>query len=286
MMFGVPAMFLFMSHHPDFATRDLSSLRALIVGGAPVPEPLIKLYASRGIPFQQGFGLTETAPFASFLPPERAEEKLGSAGIAPFFTTVRVVDEDGHPVPDGERGEIVVKGPNVMKGYWNRPDATAEAIVDGWFHTGDIGKRDSEGFFYILDRKKDMIISGGENVYPAEIEDVLYQHPAIKEVAVIGVEHPRWGETVRAIVVLHEGQALTEAEVISFSEGKLARYKQPKSVMFTDQLPRNPTGKVIKFELREQFGEPMSDETSAAASNGAAQSQPAAAQTAENAPAT
>jgi fatty-acyl-CoA synthase len=259
LMFGVPAMFLFMSHHEDFATRDLSSLRNLIVGGAPVPEQLIKVYAERGIPFFQGFGLTETAPFACFLPEEKAQEKLGSAGIAPFFTEVRVVDDDGREVPDGERGEIVVKGPNVMKGYWNHPEATAEVIVDGWFHTGDIGKRDADGYFYILDRKKDMIISGGENVYPAEIEDTLYQHPDIKEVAVIGVQHPRWGETVRAVVVLHEGRQVTEAEIIEFTQGRLARYKQPKSVVFTDQLPRNPTGKVVKFELREQFGQPMTE---------------------------
>jgi acyl-CoA synthetase (AMP-forming)/AMP-acid ligase II len=169
------------------------------------------------------------------------------------------VDENDHEVPDGERGEIVVRGPNVMKGYWAQPDATAEVMVDGWFHTGDIGKRDSDGYFFILDRKKDMIISGGENVYPAEVEDVLYQHPGILEVAVIGVQHPRWGETVRAVVVAKEGAALTEQGVIDFTEGKLARYKQPKSVTFTEALPRNPAGKVIKFELREKFGQPMTE---------------------------
>jgi fatty-acyl-CoA synthase len=271
-MFGVPAMFLFMAQHPDFATRDLSSLRVLVVGGAPVPEALIKTYGARGIPFLQGYGLTETAPFACFLPSDMAEAKVGSAGIAPFFSDVKVVDENGHEVADGERGEIVVRGPNVMQGYWAQPDATAEILVDGWFHTGDIGKRDPDGYFYILDRKKDMIISGGENVYPAEIEDVLYQHPGIKEVAVIGVQHPRWGETVRAVVVPKEGATLTEADVIAFSEGKLARYKQPKSVVFTDVLPRNPTGKVIKFELREQFGQPMTEteETKPAAEGAAA----------------
>ena len=138
-MFGVPAMYLFMAQHPDFATRDLSSIRVLSCGGAPVPEALIKIYAARGLPFNQGYGLTETAPFASFLPSSMATEKLGSAGIAPFFTDVKIVDDDGHDVPDGERGEIVVRGPNVMKGYWNRPDATAEVLVDGWFHTGDVG---------------------------------------------------------------------------------------------------------------------------------------------------
>jgi fatty-acyl-CoA synthase len=258
-MFGVPAMFLFMAQHPDFASRDLSSVRIFVVGGAPVPEALINIYAQRGIPFLQGYGLTETAPFACFLPADMATKKQGSAGIAPFFSEVKCVDDNGHTVPDGERGEIVVRGPNVMKGYWNRPDATAEVIVDGWFHTGDIGKRDADGYFYILDRKKDMIISGGENVYPAEVEDALYQHPAVKEVAVIGVSHPRWGETVRAVVVCKEGTDASEQELIDFTQGRLARYKQPKSVVFTDTLPRNPTGKVIKFELREKFGQPMTE---------------------------
>ena len=264
LMFGVPAMFLFMSQHPDFATRDLSSLRLLVVGGAPVPESLIKVYAARGIPFLQGYGLTECAAFGSFLPPDMADRKMGSAGIAPFFTEVKVVDDNAHDVPDGERGEIVIRGPNVMKGYWNRPEETAEILVDGWFHTGDIGKRDSDGYFYILDRMKDMIISGGENVYPAEIEDALYQHPGIKEVAVIGVDHPRWGETVRAVVVVKDGVTLTESEVIEFTNGRLARYKQPKSVVFANLLPRNPAGKVIKFELREKYGQPMADDGAAA----------------------
>ena len=256
-MFGVPAMFLFMAQHSDFATRDLSSIRTLAVGGAPVPEALLQIYAARGMPFNQGYGLTETAPFASFLPASMAIEKLGSAGIAPFFTDVKIVDENDHDVPDGERGEIVVRGPNVMKGYWNRPDATAEVLVNGWFHTGDIGIRDADGYFFIVDRKKDMIISGGENVYPAEVEDVLYQHPGIKEVAVIGVQHPRWGETVRAVVVLKDGESVTEQDIIHFSQDKLARYKQPKSVVFVDLLPRNPAGKVLKFDLRERHGQPI-----------------------------
>src|SRR5579864_4693866 len=256
-MFGVPAMYLFMAQHTDFATRDLSSIRVLSCGGAPVPEALIKTYAARGLPFNQGYGLTETAPFACFLPSSMATEKLGSAGIAPFFTDVKIVDDDGHDLPDGERGEIVVRGPNVMKGYWNRPDATAEVLIDGWFHTGDVGIRDPDGYFFIVDRKKDMIISGGENVYPAEVEDALYQHEDIREVAVIGVQHPRWGETVRAVVVPKDGTALTEEEVIAFSHDKLARYKQPKSVVFIDVLPRNPAGKVLKFDLREKHGQPI-----------------------------
>jgi fatty-acyl-CoA synthase len=253
-MFGVPAMFLFMSQHPAFAAADLSSVRTFICGGAPVPEALIRLYGDRGITFAQGYGLTETAPFASIVPVERALDKIGSAGIPPFFTDVRCVDDHDNEVPRGERGEVVVRGPNVMKGYWNRPEATAEAIRDGWFHTGDVGVMDDEGFLYIVDRKKDMIISGGENIYPAEVEDALYKHPAIAEVAVIGIPDQRWGETVCAIVVLRPGESATEQDIVDFTQDKLARYKQPRSVLFVDALPRNPAGKVLKFELRDRFG--------------------------------
>jgi fatty-acyl-CoA synthase len=253
-MFGVPAMFLFISQHPGFATADLSSVRSFICGGAPVPEALIRLYGERGISFAQGYGLTETAPFASIVPVERALDKIGSAGVPPFFTEVRCVDDRDEPVPPGERGEVVVRGPNVMKGYWNRPEATAEAIRHGWFHTGDVGVMDDEGYLYIVDRKKDMIISGGENVYPAEVEDAIYAHPDVAEVAVIGVPDARWGETVCAIVVAKPGTSPTEQDVKDFTQGRLARYKQPHTVIFTDVLPRNPAGKVLKFELRERFG--------------------------------
>jgi fatty-acyl-CoA synthase len=252
-MFGVPAMFLFMSQHPGFAAADMSSIRYLLCGGAPVPEALIRLYGARGICFAQGYGLTETAPFVTLVPMERALEKVGSAGLPPMFTDVRVVDEHGDEVPTGERGEVVVRGPNVMKGYWNRPDATAETIVHGWLHTGDIGVRDAEGYHYIVDRKKDMIISGGENIYPAEVEDCLYGHPEVAEVAVIGMCDPRWGEAVLAVVVRRPGAAVEEQDIIDFTQGRLARYKQPRRVIFAEALPRNPAGKVLKFELRQRF---------------------------------
>ncbi|MDQ1395870.1 MAG: fatty-acyl-CoA synthase, partial [Acidimicrobiaceae bacterium] len=197
-MFGVPAMFLFMSQHPGFDNADLTSVRTLICGGAPVPEPLIKVFNGRGIPIQQGYGLTETAPSVTFLTAEWGLAKLGSAGQTPLFTEVRLVDNDGAVVTGARaRGEVCVKGPNVMKGYWNRPDATAAAIdPDGWFHTGDVGYLDEDGFLFIADRVKDMVITGGENVYPAEIESVLYEHPAVAEVAVIGLPDERWGEAV------------------------------------------------------------------------------------------
>ena len=183
-----------------------------------------------------------------------AAAKVGAAGLPPLFTDVALVDDENRPVARGERGEIVVRGPNVMRGYWNRPDATAEVLVDGWFHTGDVGVQDEDGYFYVVDRKKDMIISGGENVYPAEVEDCLYSHPDVAEAAVIGVPDQRWGETVRAVVVLKPGATASEQDLLDHTQGRLARYKQPRSVVFVDQLPRNPAGKVLKFELRERHG--------------------------------
>jgi fatty-acyl-CoA synthase len=254
-MFGVPAMFLFMSQHPDFDSADLTSVRTLICGGAPVPEPLIKLYNGRGIPIQQGYGLTETSPSASFLSPEFALAKVGSAGKPPLFTEVKLAGVDG--TAPLARGEICVKGPNVMKGYWNRPEATAAAIdTEGWFHTGDLGYLDEDGFLYIVDRVKDMVITGGENVYPAEVESVLYQHPAVAEIAVIGLPDDRWGETVVAVAAVKPGAQLDLAELRDFAAANLAVFKLPTRLELVDALPRNPAGKVLKYELRQIFGGP------------------------------
>lgn len=254
-MFGAPAMFLFMSQHPSFADVDLSSLDMFIVGGAPVPEPLIHLYGERGIRFCQGYGLTETAPFSAFLGPDKSLAKVGSAGLPPVMSDVRIVDEDNRPLPANERGEICLKGPNIMKGYWNRPEATAKAIDEaGWFHSGDVGYLDDEGFLYICDRVKDMVISGGENVYPAEVESVLFAHEAIAEVAVIGLPDEKWGEAVTAVVALNEGAELTLEALRDFAADKLARYKLPLRMHQVDALPRNPAGKVLKFQLREELG--------------------------------
>lgn len=256
-MFGVPAMFLFMSHHHSFEQADLTSIRFFVCGGAPVPEPLIKLYNGRGIAFLQGYGLTETAPFALLLPAEKAAEKVGSAGIPPMFTEVCLMTADGAVVTEpAVRGEICVRGANVMKGYWNRPDATSEAIDErGWFHTGDVGYADEEGYVYVVDRVKDMVISGGENVYPAEVETVLYEHPAVAEVAVIGLPDERWGEAVVAVVAPKVGAAVSLEDLRRFAAERLARYKLPSRLEIVDALPRNPAGKVLKFELRRQFGE-------------------------------
>ena len=253
-MFGAPTMFLMMVQHENFATADLSSIEVLTCGGAPVPVPLIKTYGDRGINFTQGYGLTETAPYASLLASDLAMVKVGSAGKAPMFTEVRIVDEENNPVAAGVHGEVCIKGPNVMKGYWNREDATAEAIdAEGWFHSGDIGYLDDEDFLFLCDRVKDMVISGGENVYPAEVESILYGHPAVQEVAVIGLPDDKWGEAIAAIVALNEGAELTLEELRDFAGESLARYKLPSQLHFIDMLPRNPAGKVQKFKLKEQF---------------------------------
>ena len=253
-MFGAPAMFLFMSQHPAFAAADMSSVKNLICGAAPVPESLIELYASRDIDFCQGYGLTETAPFGSFLTPEWASSKLGSAGQPPLYSGVRIVDNDNQPVAADVRGEICLRGPNIMKGYWNRPEATASAIdTEGWLHSGDVGYLDDDGFLFICDRLKDMVISGGENVYPAEVEGALYKHESIAEVAVIGLPDEKWGEAVTAIVALHADHALTLEELREFARPMLAAYKLPLRLHLIDALPRNPAGKVLKFVLKEEL---------------------------------
>ena len=253
-MFGAPTMFLMMSQHEHFSSSDLSSINALICGGAPVPVPLIETYGKRNVNFSQGYGLTETAPLACILESDLSASNVGSAGLPPMFTDVRVVDESNQALPAGEAGEVCIKGPNVMKGYWNRPEATREAFDDqGWFHSGDVGYIDSQGFLYLCDRVKDMVISGGENVYPAEVESVLYDHEAIKEVAVIGLPDEKWGETVTAIVVLNEGASLTLESLRDFAGNSLARFKLPSQLELLDILPRNPAGKVLKYRLKEQF---------------------------------
>jgi fatty-acyl-CoA synthase len=258
-MFGVPAMFNAMAQTPGFASADLSSLRRLLCGGAPVPLSTIRIYLDRGVPFLQGYGMTETAPGALFLGAGRAAEKAGTAGVPSFFTDVRVVRPDGTDAPPGEKGEVVVAGPNVMLGYWNRPDATA-AVMDGeWFRSGDVAVVDDEGYVTIVDRMKDLIISGGENIYPAEVEDALYSHPGVAECAVIGVPDERWGEVGRAIVVPRPEAAadgLDERALLDHLGGRLARYKVPRSVIFADSLPRSGAGKVLKQRLRDAFGDP------------------------------
>lgn len=257
-MFGVPAMFLFMSQVPAFATADLSSLRYFICGGAPVPEPLMRAYADRGVTFAQGYGLTETAPLALVMGIDESEKKIGAAGnkVLPL-SDVRLVDATNTEVAAGQPGEICVRGPQVMVGYWNNPGATDAAIDDdGWFHTGDVGREDDDGYVYVyvVDRVKDMVISGGENVYPAEVESVLYSHPAVAEVAIVGLPDAKWGEAVTAVIATAPGETVTLEELREFAADRLARYKLPLRLEFVDALPRNPSGKVLKFQLRDELG--------------------------------
>ena len=251
-LFGVPAMFQTIAATPEWADADLSSVRTLICGGAPVPERVITTYQERGLVFLQGYGLTESSPSALFLRVAESD-RVGSAGTPCFFTDVRVIDADGFDVRPGEPGEVILHGPNVMTGYWGKPDATAAVLSpDGWLRTGDVAIADEEGFLYIRDRIKDMIISGGENIYPAEVEDVLLKHPAVGDCAVIGVADQQWGEVGRAIVVARE--TVSQEEIQTFLNGRIARYKIPKSVVFTDTLPRTASGKLLKSALRKDFG--------------------------------
>lgn len=250
-MFGVPTMFDQVARHPRWDGADLSSLRILTCGGSPVPTPLIARYQERGLTFLQGYGMTETAPGALFLDAEHAVSKAGSAGVPHFFTDVRVVRPDLTPVDVGETGEIVVHGPHVMPGYWGLPEATAAAFSDGWFRTGDAARIDEDAYVYVVDRIKDMIISGGENIYPAEIEDLLLGHPDIAECAVVGVPDDTWGEVPRAVVVPRAGVRLDPDEVLASLAGRLAKYKIPKSLVLVDGLPRTASGKLLKSQLRK-----------------------------------
>ncbi len=249
---AVPAMLNFMLQVPNIAQYDLSSLRWMLSGAAPVPIALMERYAELGIEIHQIYGLTETCGPACVIDAENAIAKIGSTGKAFFHTDIRLVKSDGSNCVPGEPGEILVRGPHVMREYWNRPDATAETIVDGWLHTGDIAITDEDGFIYIQDRIKDMIISGGENVYPAEIESVLLTHPHIIEAAVIGQNDKKWGETPFAIVVRRD-ESLTVDAIKEYCANKLAGFKQPKRVEFAEQIPRNPSGKILKRMLREKY---------------------------------
>ena len=248
----VPAMLQFMLLTHNAEEHDVSTLRWIMSGAAPVPVSLIEAYQALGVNIEQVYGLTETCGPACLITAEDAVERAGSTGKAFYFTQVKVVDEDGNACAPGEAGEVLVAGPHIMKGYWNRPDATAETIVDGWLHTGDVATMDADGFVTIVDRVKDMLISGGENVYPAEIENVLLQHDKINDAGVIGIPSSKWGESPLAIVVRAD-DSVDEKDVMTWTHGKLAPFKTVKAVEFVDEIPRNPSGKILKRELREQF---------------------------------
>jgi fatty-acyl-CoA synthase len=254
--FGVPAIYQFMAQHPSFATSDFSRLVIGGVGGAPMPVPLLKVWEARGVALQQGYGMTETSPAVLTLDREDAARKAGSSGKPVLHTEVRIVLPDGADAAVGEIGELWVKGPNITPGYWNRPDANKTSFTDGWLHTGDAARIDEEGFYYIVDRWKDMYISGGENVYPAEVENVLHQLTAVAEAAVIGIPSEQWGEVGMAIVAVKPGHSLAADEIHAHCAANLARYKCPRMIQFVEALPRNATGKIHKPTLRKNFGYP------------------------------
>ncbi|MFD0921914.1 long-chain fatty acid--CoA ligase [Saccharopolyspora rosea] len=248
-LFGVPTMFDALSRSARWAEADLGSVRFLLCGGAPVPPDLLRRYRARGLAIRQGYGLTEASPSVLLQP--QGDERVGSAGAPAFFTDVRLRTPEGQPPEPGAPGELQVRGANVVRGYWQRPDADPRT-ADGWLRTGDVATADDDGHYRVVDRLKDMFISGGENVYPAEVEAVLREHPGVVDAAVVGLPDPVWGETGRAVVVARPG--VTERELLDFARERLAGYKVPKSVRFADALPRNPTGKLDKRALREQEG--------------------------------
>jgi len=252
-LFGVPTMLRLWADCAGFEESDLSSIRFAIVGGEAMPVPLIETYHNKGIPIRQGYGLTEVGPNCFSLHQDDAIRKVGSIGRPNFYIRTRIVDEQGKEVPPGEVGELWLAGPVVTPGYWNNAEATAESLTDGWFHTGDLVRRDAENYYYVVDRKKNMFISGAENVYPAEIEAFLRTHPGVKEVAVVGVPDARWGEVGAAFVVRKPEHELTGDELRGYCQGNLARYKIPKHFFFLDSLPVGDTGKIQTSELKEKF---------------------------------
>ncbi|HEX6027276.1 MAG TPA: long-chain fatty acid--CoA ligase [Solirubrobacter sp.] len=248
---GVPTMYHAMLNAPNRDQADTSSLRVCVSGGSAMPVEVMKAFEQAfDCIILEGYGLSETSPVASFNHPDR-ERKPGSIGTPIVGVEMKVVDDDDNEVSQGEVGEIVIRGHNVMKGYWNRPDATAEVMRGGWFHTGDMAKVDEDGYFFIVDRKKDMIIRGGYNVYPREVEEVLYEHPAVSEAAVVGVPDETLGEEVGAAVVLKPGAEATADDIRAFVKERVAAYKYPRKIWFPDELPKGPTGKILKREIAQ-----------------------------------
>ena len=247
---GVPTMYFALLHHRGDRAHDVSSLLLGLTGGAPMPVEVMRAFEEKfNIEVLEGFGLSETSPIASFNVPDKPR-KAGSIGYPVWGVEMRIVDDADQPLPAGERGEICIRGHNIMKGYLGRPEATEEALRNGWFHSGDIGYRDEDGCYWIVDRKKDMILRGGFNVYPREVEEVLYEHEAVIEAAVIGVPHERHGEEVKAIVALRPEARVTPEELQAFCKERLAAYKYPRLVEIVPSLPKGPTGKILKRELR------------------------------------
>lgn len=247
---GVPTMYFYLLNHPESAGFDLSSLRRCLSGGSAMPVEVLHAFNQKhNVSILEGYGLSETSPVASFNHLDQVT-KAGSVGTPIWGVDMALVDADGKPVPTGELGEIVIRGHNVMKGYYKRPDATAEVIQNGWFHSGDLARQDADGYFFIVDRVKDMIIRGGFNVYPREVEELLYTHPAIAEAAVIGLPDPALGEEIRAVVAFKPGQSASETELIDYCRERLAAYKYPRSITILPTLPKTATGKILKRALK------------------------------------
>ncbi len=248
-LYGVPTMYATLLNYPGRDDHDVSSLRICVTGGAPMPVEILRGFEEAfGCELLEGYGLSETSPVASSNHPGRPR-KPGSIGTPIEGVEMKVVDPDDQEVPRGEVGEIVIRGHNVMKGYWQRPEATAEAMRGGWFHSGDVARVDEDGYFFIVDRKKDMIIRGGYNVYPREVEEILYEHPKIREVAVLGMPDSKWGEEIGAAIVLHPGEELSGEEVSEYVRERIAAYKYPRVVWFLEELPKGPTGKLLKRDI-------------------------------------
>ena len=251
---GVPTLFQMWMDAPNFDTLDFSHVHFFISGGAPCPVPLMDAWRQKkGIIFRQGYGLTEVGPNCFSMTDEESAPKSGSVGKPVFHSQMRLVDENGADVPPGATGELIIRGPHVCAGYWQNPDATAAALKDGWFHTGDVARMDEDGFYYIAGRFKDMIISGGENIYAAEVEAVFHEHPAVMEAALIGKPDEKWGEVGLMIVVREKGKTVSAEELIDFCRARLARYKVPKEIIFAESLPHSPYGKVEKVKLRKMY---------------------------------
>jgi fatty-acyl-CoA synthase len=253
-LFLAPTMWNMVLQTESLETYAVSSIRLCCSGGEALPVALMKrLIALFGADFVDGYGLTEGSSCSTCLRADHVIAKTGSVGIPFLHNAVRVVDDEGNDQPVGEPGEVIQTGPTVMKGYWERPEETAKTLRDGWLHTGDVGQFDEDGFLWIVDRKKDMIISGAENIYPAEIEQVIYTHPEVLEAAVIGLPDEKWGEAVTAVVVFKDSATAGADDIVEFCRGKVANYKRPRQVKLVDALPRNPSGKVLKRELRSRF---------------------------------
>jgi fatty-acyl-CoA synthase len=252
--FAVPTMFLMMIQHPRWETADLSKVRLVMSGGGACPSVIFEAFWEKGVEFKTGYGLTEAGPNTFWLPTEFLKDKIGAVGRPLFHVDVKLVNEEGVELGANEVGHLLIRGPHVFSGYWNRPEASAKAIVDGWLHTGDLAQRDEDGDYTIVGRLKDMIKSGGENIYPAEVEDLMHSHPAVAEAALIPVPDPKWGEVGRAIIALKPGIETSEKELIEWMREQIAHFKVPKSIVFVDSCPKTAANKVDKKLLIEQYG--------------------------------